>query len=403
MKAYETAVRDAVMAEGRRFLETFLNGALPEMLGVARMPGSKGTRSRRVMTSMGEVALQRAYIPGRPCPMDEALGLTEGCTAEAASMMCFASAMSESYDKGEAAMRKLAGFDVAGRTMQRLVNAVSPRMEAVGADQAHEAFPRATAVVNTELDMTGVPMRPEDLAGTKGRDGDPRKKQIKVGVSFRQERDGDGRLGVVKSSIAHTVAYEDADAFGDRLYGWQTRRGVGGFGDEGGEGAGGEVVLDAGGEVVGGVEGEGDGGEAVAWGAGVGGDVGGEVAIGGVGVVFAADAEGGVAGGGGADAEAGGVMDGPGVGVDVAVAAEEGAVVDVGPAGFGFPVEDDGEVAFHAGEEAEDGGAGRGVGGDGGAEGGEGGLRGVAVAEEEGGEEVGAGAGRGGIEEGLGA
>ncbi len=226
MKAYETAVRDAVMAEGRRFLETFLNGALPEMLGVARMPGSKGTRSRRVMTSMGEVALQRAYIPGRPCPMDEALGLTEGCTAEAASMMCFASAMSESYDKGEAAMRKLAGFDVAGRTMQRLVNAVSPRMEAVGADQAHEAFPRATAVVNTELDMTGVPMRPEDLAGTKGRDGDPRKKQIKVGVSFRQERDGDGRLGVVKSSIAHTVAYEDADAFGDRLYGWQTRRGL---------------------------------------------------------------------------------------------------------------------------------------------------------------------------------
>lgn len=226
MKAYEAAVRRAAMAEGRRFLEGFLNDALPKMLGIERVPGSKGARRRRVMTSMGEVALLRAYTPGRPCPMDEAIGLAEGCTAEAASMMCFASAMSESYGKGEAVMRKLAGVEVSGRTMQRLVNAVSPRMEAAGADQAHEAFPRATAVVNTELDMTGVPVRPEDLAGTKGRDGDPRKKQIKVGVSFRQERDGDGRLGVVRSSIAHIVAYEDADAFGDRLYGWQARRGL---------------------------------------------------------------------------------------------------------------------------------------------------------------------------------
>ena len=132
MKAYEAAVRRAAMAEGRRFLEGFLNDALPKMLGIERVPGSKGARRRRVMTSMGEVALLRAYTPGRPCPMDEAIGLAEGCTAEAASMMCFASAMSESYDKGEAAMRKLAGVEVSGRTMQRLVNAVSPRMEAAG-------------------------------------------------------------------------------------------------------------------------------------------------------------------------------------------------------------------------------------------------------------------------------
>ena len=58
----------------------------------------------------------------------------------------------------------------------------------LGADRRQGGFAPATAVVNTQLDMTGVPMRPEDLVQTRGKDGDPRKRQIKAGVSFRQVR-----------------------------------------------------------------------------------------------------------------------------------------------------------------------------------------------------------------------
>ena len=211
---------------GLRFLSDFLNERLPAMVGLERVAGSKGRRSRTVGTSLGDVTLRRAYVPGGGCPLDEALGLVEGFTPEAASMLCVAGSMSESYDKGEGALRKLSGLSVPGRTIQRLVNDVSPQMEAEGADRRHEGFAPDTAVVNTQLDMTGVPMRPEDLAQTRGKDGDPRKKQLKAGVSFRQVRGADGKLAVEKSSVGHLVAFEDKERFGDRLYGWQTGRGL---------------------------------------------------------------------------------------------------------------------------------------------------------------------------------
>ena len=211
---------------GLRFLSAFLNERLPAMLGLERVAGSKGRRTRTVGTSLGDVALRRAYVPGRGCPLDEALGLADGFTPEAASMLCVAGSMSESYDKGEGALRKLSGLCVPGRTIQRLVNDVSPQMEAEGADRRHGGFAPDTAVVNTQLDMTGVPMRPEDLAQTRGKDGDPRKKQLKAGVSFRQVRGADGKLAVEKSSVGHLVAFEDKERFGDRLYGWQTGRGL---------------------------------------------------------------------------------------------------------------------------------------------------------------------------------
>lgn len=226
LKGFEAAVRLAVMREGRRFLERFTNEILPAMLGLERVAGSKGKRSRQIGTSLGEIRISRAYVPGKGCPLDEALGLVEGFTPEAASMLCVAGCMCGSYDKGEAALRKLSGLEVPGRTIQRLVNAVSPQMEATGADRAQAPFGDGTAVINTQMDMTGVPMRPEDLEKTKGKDGDPRKKQIKAGVSFRQVIGSDGRLQVEKSSISHIVAFESPDEFGDRAYEWQTRRGL---------------------------------------------------------------------------------------------------------------------------------------------------------------------------------
>lgn len=211
---------------GLRFLSAFLNERLPAMLGMERVAGSKGRRARQVGTSLGDVTLRRAYVPGRGCPLDEALGLVDGFTPEAASMLCVAGSMSESYDKGEGALRKLSGLSVPGRTIQRLVNEVSPRMEEDGADSRQGGFAPGTAVVNTQLDMTGVPMRPEDLVQTRGKEGDPRKKQLKAAVSFRQTLGSDGKPAVEKSSIGHLVAFEGKERFGDRLYGWQTGRGL---------------------------------------------------------------------------------------------------------------------------------------------------------------------------------
>lgn len=212
---------------GLRYLSAFLNGTLPAMLGLERVRGGRGKRPRQIVTSLGETTLRRTYVPGRPCPLDEALGLVDGFTPEAASMLCVAGAMNESYDKGEGMLLKLSGLSVPGRSIQRLVNLVSPQMEAARADRAQPGFPEGTVVENTQMDMTGVPMRPEDLVGARGVDGDPRKRQIKAAVSFRQVRGSAGDLQVEKSSVAHMVAFEDPERFGDRLYEWHRTRGPG--------------------------------------------------------------------------------------------------------------------------------------------------------------------------------
>ena len=222
----EESIRAAVLAEGTRFFKTLAETWLPKRLGLERPEGAKGKRTRKILTAFGEVGVRRAYVPGRGCPLDAAMGLEGRYTPKAAEMACHAAAMHGAYDKGEEALRVLSGLSVAGRSLQRLVNRVSPKMEKAGADRK-PAEPQAGQRSNSQLDMTGVPMRPEDLAGTKGKDGDPRKKQIKVGTSFFQEKGSDGEWRILKSSLAHTVAYETPVEFGERLRDWERVRGLG--------------------------------------------------------------------------------------------------------------------------------------------------------------------------------
>lgn len=222
----EEALREALRQEGARFLREHYEVRLPERLGLERIAGSQGKRSRTILTSQGEIEIRRLYVPGRGCPLDEAIGLAGGCTPLAAEMLCHAAAMDESYDKGEASLGRLAGLAVPGRRLQRLVNQVSPGMEAAGADRKPDR-PRGGDRLNSQVDMTGVPVRPEDLVGTAGRDGEPRKKQLKVGVSFRRERGEDGQWRTVRSSLAHLVAWEAPEAFGGRMRDWLRSRGLG--------------------------------------------------------------------------------------------------------------------------------------------------------------------------------
>ena len=222
----EERIRAAAMAEGARFFREHVEIRLPRQLGLECIAGSRGYRTRKLLTALGETQVRRLYVPGKGCPLDAALGLEGRCTPKAAEMLCHAAAMDESYGKGEVALRVLAGIEVAGRSLQRLVNRVSPRMEAERADHK-PATPAPGQRSDTQLDMTGVVVRPEDLADTRGKDGDPKKKQLKVGASFFRERDADGQWNVVKSSIAHTVAYEPPEDFGRRLRDWERTRGLG--------------------------------------------------------------------------------------------------------------------------------------------------------------------------------
>lgn len=209
-------------------LGLFYSQELPALLGLEAAGGGHGLRSRTVLTTVGEVAYTRAYTADadgtRRFPLDEALGITDGCTPAMASMMTWAGASFGSYDTAGEALERLAGLTVPGRRVQRVVNSVAEREAAWIA--AREPDRAAGGILNLQADMTGIRMRPGELAGVKGHDGgDPKKRQIKAGAAFRQERNADGEIQRVPDSTTRVVTFEDVPSFSKMLMDEAVRRG----------------------------------------------------------------------------------------------------------------------------------------------------------------------------------
>jgi len=74
--------------------------------------------------------------------------------------------------------------------VQRLVNLCAQDAAAWAAKRKREDHDGG--ILNIQADMTGIPMRKEDLVGIPGKNGDPKKRQVKGGIVFRQEANGQG-------------------------------------------------------------------------------------------------------------------------------------------------------------------------------------------------------------------
>lgn len=222
----EDALRAAAMRAAARFLGEFYTEELPPMLGVERPAGRRGTRAATVLSTVGEVRYSRAYVPGgeAPFPLDEALGIVGGCTPPMASLLSRAGAMLQSYDAAGEMVTAASGVRVTGRRVHRLVSGVADAEAEWAARRPKDAAEHD--VINIQADMTGLPLRREDLAGVAGRDGrPPRKRQVKVGAVFLQETNACGEVQRVPSSTTHVVQFSDWADFGEALYNEAVRRG----------------------------------------------------------------------------------------------------------------------------------------------------------------------------------
>jgi len=128
--------------------------------------------ARTVLSTVGPVEITRAYIVNgdgeRSFPLDDAMGLVGGCTP-AAGLACWAGAQSASYDLAGAALARLAGLAVPGRRVQRLVNLCAEEASAWAAKRQREDY--AGGTLNIQADMTGIPMRKEDLVSNPAQVG----------------------------------------------------------------------------------------------------------------------------------------------------------------------------------------------------------------------------------------
>ena len=177
-------------------------------------------RTRTVLSTLGTFQLSRAYVVDkngkRSFPLDDALGLVGGCTPAACGLITWAGAQSASYELAGEALSRFTGINVPGRRVQRMINRVAAA-EAAWA-QARPREDHVGGILNIQTDMTGIPMRKEDLVGVAGKNGDPKKRQIKGGIVFRQEVNAEGEVQRVPESTTRVVSFEDVTSFSQALY-----------------------------------------------------------------------------------------------------------------------------------------------------------------------------------------
>lgn len=165
---------------------------------------------------------------GGRAPLDQALGIVEGCTPALARLMCRAGAV-EHYEAAAASLNEYSGLSVKGRRIQRMVNRLGPQMaQWPGPATAVSAVP-AGQVFYVEGDGTGIPVRPEETEGRQGKQADqPAKtREVKLGCVFTQtNEDEEGKPLRDPQSTSYVATLEPAVEFGALLRAEAIQRGL---------------------------------------------------------------------------------------------------------------------------------------------------------------------------------
>ena len=112
-----------------------------------------------------------------------------GYTPALAKLLCLEGADEPTYLKAERHLEQTGGITVSARQIQRVV-------QRVGADaqdwqeRPAQPGPCDAPILYVSADGTGVPMRPEELKGRRGKqaDGTAKTRQVYLGCVFTQHR-----------------------------------------------------------------------------------------------------------------------------------------------------------------------------------------------------------------------
>lgn len=230
----ELGIREALLRDGRQALEQLLNDSHWRVQADQARPGEKcyAQRPNTVDSLFGEVVLRRNYYAdglgtGR-APLDEALGLVEGCTPALARLMCRAGAV-EHYEAAAASLNEYAGLRIQGRRVQRMINRVGPQVAQWPRPSAQVAPASADQAFYIEGDGTGIPVRPQETQGRQGKEPDePAKtREVKLGCVFTATQfDEKGKPIRDAKSTSYTATLQPAAEFGGQLRAEALRRGL---------------------------------------------------------------------------------------------------------------------------------------------------------------------------------
>ena len=229
----ETGLREALHKEGQRLLGELL--ADPGLQVAQDQPQSGERRlapqTRTVQTLFGAVEICRSgyYHPQRQSvryPLDEALQLMQGLSPHLAELMC-RSAAREPFTVASEDLEAYTGLRIDARQFQRLVERVGPLVRDI---QASLPEPNTDPIPRLYIaaDGTGVPLRPEALAGRRGRqaDGSAKTHEVKIGCVFTQHPKPGADPLRDWNSTTYLATTQRAPAFAPLLLAEARRRGL---------------------------------------------------------------------------------------------------------------------------------------------------------------------------------
>jgi len=140
------------------------------------------------------------------------------------------------FKDGRDDLRIYAGLEVSAKDVERVAERIGQEMESWSQEERERMLAqdgpepeKDIPLMYISYDGTGVPMRPEELIGIKGKqaDGVAKTREAKLGCLFTQTAlDEDGSPIRDPESTTFVGAIETAEAFGWRIYGEAWRRGL---------------------------------------------------------------------------------------------------------------------------------------------------------------------------------
>jgi hypothetical protein len=213
----------------------------PVVCGCGQRMESQGVRRKELLTILGPVTYERSMFKCPGCgatryPGDEALDVV-GTTRSPGLRRMMARAGSQStFQDARDDLRIYAGVKVSAKDVERVAERIGREMDAWGQEERRRLLAEDGPEPEKDIprlyisyDGTGVPMRPEELRGVKGKqaDGSAKTREAKLGCVFTQTRiDEEGHPIRDPDTTTFVGAIERAEAFGWRIYGEARRRGL---------------------------------------------------------------------------------------------------------------------------------------------------------------------------------
>jgi len=204
---------------------------------------SRGRRGKRLLTTLGRVDFARSFYQCEPCaqgrfPDDERLDIVQTTYSPGVRRLMARAGSQSQFEQAAEDLRCYAGLTVEAREIERVAEEVGRQVEQwLAAEQkrivqaAHTPAPAPASDTKfyVSFDGTGVPVRPSELVGRRGKqaDGSARTREAKLGCVFTQVGlDREGCPQRDPNSTSYVGAIESSELFGWRIYAEALRRGL---------------------------------------------------------------------------------------------------------------------------------------------------------------------------------